>query len=177
MSFLRSPRPKFQNHLVFMTFHNGISVVSSFEVVWPLRPWRPRKVLGEYFQRLHFWNQWVPLIKMHCRVRYLLDFDLKIRSGQVWFKRWSFAKLSLLFFLLIKSLRKLRENMKHIILTKVFFVTFAFSGLTYFVLTCFLWKNGGIYQETNIEKKSFDEKMFWLKLYVGINNWIFTNAK
>jgi hypothetical protein len=21
---------------------------------------------------------------MHCRVRYLLDFDLKIRSGQVW---------------------------------------------------------------------------------------------
>ena len=26
----------------------------------------------------------VPLIKMHYRVRYSLDFDLKIRSGQVW---------------------------------------------------------------------------------------------
>ena len=25
----------------------------------------------------------VPLIKTHSRVRYLLDFDLKIRSGQV----------------------------------------------------------------------------------------------
>ena len=42
-----------------------------------------RKELGKYFQRLHFWNQWVPLIKMHYRVRYSLVFDLKIRSGQV----------------------------------------------------------------------------------------------
>ena len=50
--------------------------------VWPRRPRRPRKELGEYFQRLHFWNQWVPLIKTQCRVRYLLDFDLKLRSGQ-----------------------------------------------------------------------------------------------
>ena len=41
------------------------------------------KELGEYFHRLYFWNQWVPLIKMHCRVRYLFDFDLKIHSGQV----------------------------------------------------------------------------------------------
>ena len=41
------------------------------------------KELGEYFQQLHFRNQWVPLIEMHCRVRYLFDFDLKIRSGQV----------------------------------------------------------------------------------------------
>ena len=48
----------------------------------------------------------------------------------------------------------------------MFFVTFALSGLTYFVLTCFLWKYCGIYQETNIEKKSFDEKMFYLKLYI-----------
>ena len=30
------------------------------------------------------WNQFVPLIKMHYRLRYSLDFDLKIRSGQVW---------------------------------------------------------------------------------------------
>ena len=32
------------------------------------------KELGEYFQRLHFWNQWVPLIKMHRRMRCLFDF-------------------------------------------------------------------------------------------------------
>ena len=32
---------------------------------------------SEYFQQLHFQNQWVPLIKMHCRVRYLFDFDQK----------------------------------------------------------------------------------------------------
>ena len=42
------------------------------------------KETSEYFQWLHFWNQWVPLIKMHCRVRYSFDFDLKICSGQVW---------------------------------------------------------------------------------------------
>ena len=67
-----------------MPFHNRIFVVLSFEVVWPRRPRRPRKEPSEYFQQLHFWNQWVPLIKMHCRVCYLLDFDLKIHSGQVW---------------------------------------------------------------------------------------------
>ena len=27
------------------------------------------------------------MIKMHCRVRYLLDFDLKIRSGFIFSKR------------------------------------------------------------------------------------------
>ena len=37
---------------------------------------------SEYFQWLHFWNQWVPLIKTQCRLCYLLDFDLKIHSGQ-----------------------------------------------------------------------------------------------
>ena len=84
MSFSRSPRPKFQNHLVLITFHNRIFVVLSFEVVWPRRPRRPQKEPSEYFQWLHFWNQWVPLIKRQCRVRYLLNFDLKIHSGQVW---------------------------------------------------------------------------------------------
>ena len=67
-----------------MTFHNRIFVVLSFEVVWPQRPRRPRKEPSEYFQQLHFWNQFVPLIKMHYRVRYSFDFNLKIRSGQVW---------------------------------------------------------------------------------------------
>ena len=55
-----------------MTFLNRIFVVLSFEVVWPRRPQCPRKELGEYFQWLHFWNQFVPLIKMHYRVRYSL---------------------------------------------------------------------------------------------------------
>ena len=79
---LRSPRPKFQSHLVFYTFHNRIFVIVSFEVVWPRRPRRPQKEPSECFQRFHFWNQFVPLIKMHYRVRYSLDFDLKSRSGQ-----------------------------------------------------------------------------------------------
>ena len=41
------------------------------------------KELEEYFQQLHFRNQFDLLIKMHFRVRYLFDFDLKIHSGQV----------------------------------------------------------------------------------------------
>jgi hypothetical protein len=73
---------KITNHS-FMTFHNIIFVILGFEVVWHRQPRQPQKELGEYFQRLHFWNQWVPLIKMHCRVCYLFDFDLKIHSGQV----------------------------------------------------------------------------------------------
>ena len=73
MSFSRSPRPKFQNHLVFITFHNRIFVVFVFDKI-------SKGMLGEYFQRLHFWNQWIPLIKMHCNVCYLFDYDLKICS-------------------------------------------------------------------------------------------------
>ena len=80
---LEATEAKISKSSSFITFHNRIFVVLSFEVVWPRRPRRPRKELGEYFQRLHFWNQFVPLIKMHYRVRYSLDFDLKIRSGQV----------------------------------------------------------------------------------------------
>ena len=48
---------------------------------------------------------------------------------------------------------------------KVCFVTFALSSLIYFILTCSLWKYCGINKEINGEKKSFDEKKFWLKLY------------
>ena len=55
------------------------------------------KELGGYFQQLHFWNRCVPLIKMHCRVQYLFDFDFKIRSGQVC-KSCS-EKLKSIFFL------------------------------------------------------------------------------
>ena len=78
-SFSRSPRPKFQNHLVFMTFHNRIFVVFVFDKISKGMLVTIEKEVGEYFQRLYFWNQWVPLIKLHCRLRYLLDFDLKIQ--------------------------------------------------------------------------------------------------
>ena len=82
--FSRSPRPKFQNHLVFMTFHYRIFIVLVFDKISKGMLGTVEKELGEYFQRLHFLNQWVPLIKIHCRVCYLFDFDLKISSGQVW---------------------------------------------------------------------------------------------
>ena len=75
---------KFWISSIFNEFWFRIFSVLSFEVVWPQRPRRPRKEPSECFQKLHFWNQWVPLIKMHYRVRYSLDFDLKIRSGQGW---------------------------------------------------------------------------------------------
>ena len=68
---------------ILKTFIFQIFNILSFEVVWPWWPRRPRKEPSENFQRLHFWNQFVPLIKMQYRVRYSLDFDLKIRSGQV----------------------------------------------------------------------------------------------
>ena len=95
-------KTKFQNHLVFITFHNIIFVVLSFEVVWPRRPRCPRKEPSEYFQWLHFWNQFVSLIKMHYRVRYSLDFDLKIHSGQVW--------LSLVWVCTIVSVRIIKYS-------------------------------------------------------------------
>ena len=76
-------RPKFQNHLVFITFHNRIFVIFAFDKISKGMIVTVEKEPSEYFQQLHFWNQWVPLMKMQCRVRYLLDFDLKIRSGQV----------------------------------------------------------------------------------------------
>ena len=52
----------------FYKFSFRIFVILDFEVVWPRRPRRPQKEPSEYFQPLHFWNQWVPLIKMHYRV-------------------------------------------------------------------------------------------------------------
>ena len=48
------------------------------------RPQQPQKELGEYFQWLHFLNQWLPLIKMHYNVPHLFDFHPKITSGQGW---------------------------------------------------------------------------------------------
>ena len=96
-SFLRSSRPKFQNYLVFITFHNRIFVIFVFHKISKGMLVTIEKELVEYFQPLHFWNQWVPLIKMHCRVHYLFDFDLNIRSGQV----WGLTLVEMLFFNLI----------------------------------------------------------------------------
>ena len=58
-SFSRSPRPDFGFHLVFLSFH------LEFSSFWVSRLFD----LGDL-------KSPVLLIKMHCRVRYLLDFDL-----------------------------------------------------------------------------------------------------
>ena len=68
-----------------MTFHSRIFVIFVFGSM----PVTIKKELGEFFQRLHFWNQWAPLIKMHCRVLYSFDCDLKICSGQVCLWNWN----------------------------------------------------------------------------------------
>ena len=76
-SFSRSPRSKFQNPLVFKTFHYRVFIIFVFDKISNGMLVTIEKELGKYFQWLHFWNQLVPLIKMQCRVRYLFDFDLK----------------------------------------------------------------------------------------------------
>ena len=53
-SLSRSPRPKCQNHLVFMTFRNIIFVVFVFDKISKGMLVTIEKELGEYFQRLHF---------------------------------------------------------------------------------------------------------------------------
>ena len=97
--FLRSPRPKYQNHLGFMTFHCRIFVILVFDKISKGMLVTIEKELGEYFQRLYFWKQWVPLIKMYCKVRYLFDFDLKIHSGQVWVIKVPLKEQVLLLYL------------------------------------------------------------------------------
>ena len=47
---------------------------------------------------------WVPLFKMHCRVRYLFNFDLKIHSDHVWFLILLYlTTLYILFSILLKG--------------------------------------------------------------------------
>ena len=118
MSFLRPLRPKFQNHLVFTTLHNRIFFAFVFDKI---SKGMLEKELGEYFQRLHFWNQWVPLIKMHCRVRYLFDFDLKIRSDQVWHEQdgvGGCSKMPILIYVQGKKL-PIWEGVKNLRLLKL----------------------------------------------------------
>ena len=83
MTWLPGTWVKISTSSSFMTFHNKIFVVFVFNEISKRMIVTIEKEPSEYFQRLHFWNQWIPLIKMYCRVRYLLDFDLKIHSGQV----------------------------------------------------------------------------------------------
>ena len=55
-----------------MTFHNIIFVVLSFEVVWPRQPRRAQKESSEYFQWLHFWNQWfLKSAQARCECMYM----------------------------------------------------------------------------------------------------------
>ena len=46
--------PKFQNHLVFITFYNVIFVVFVFDKISKGMLVTIEKELGEYFQQLHF---------------------------------------------------------------------------------------------------------------------------
>jgi hypothetical protein len=73
-----------QRHCVFKPitrwFWNFLSSMTSKTIS---KPQQPQNLPSGFYFKLHFWNQWLPLIKMHCAVRYLFDFDLKIRSGQV----------------------------------------------------------------------------------------------
>ena len=62
-----------------MTFHNRIFVVFVFDEISKGMIVTIENFFNDYIS----FNQWVPLIKMHCRMQYLLDFDLKIHSGQV----------------------------------------------------------------------------------------------
>ena len=73
-----SPRPRFQNHLVFITFHNRIFVVYVFNKISNGMLVTIGKELRKYFQLSHFWNHWAPLI----RTRYLDHFTLKISWQQ-----------------------------------------------------------------------------------------------
>ena len=51
---------------------------------WPERILRSKHIYNDYIFEISWFHEPVPLIKINCRVRYLFDFDLKIRSGQVW---------------------------------------------------------------------------------------------
>ena len=102
-----------------------------------------------------------------CLLTYKKFYELRIPTGVARKISWmveftlSFHSLELISLLGLTIV----PSKEHFDVHKVFFCTFALSGLSYFILTCYLWKYCGICQETNEEKKSFDEKMFWLKLY------------
>ena len=69
---------RFRGH--FRPFHCRIFVTFVFDKISLVTI---KKRLGDYFQQLHFWNQWVLLIKMHWKMCYLFDIDLKrlLRPG------------------------------------------------------------------------------------------------
>ena len=65
-----------------MTFYNRIFVVFVFDEISKGMLVTVEKEPGKYFN-ITFLKSVGLLIKMHCRVRYLFDFDLRIRSDQV----------------------------------------------------------------------------------------------
>ena len=55
---------KFWIWFSFCKFLFRIIIVIGFKVVWPRQPQWPRKGVREFFQKLHFWNQCIPVKKM-----------------------------------------------------------------------------------------------------------------
>ena len=45
----------------FYRFLFRIFVVLDFKVIWPQWPWQPQMGLRDFFQKLQFWNQCVPM--------------------------------------------------------------------------------------------------------------------
>jgi hypothetical protein len=50
---------------------------------WPQRPWRPQKGLRAFFQKLHFWNQCIPMKKMRCVTASWSKFSLNLYTEEV----------------------------------------------------------------------------------------------
>ena len=72
---------KFVFHLVFRYFHLEFSSFMVFNEIWTLiliRPWWPQKGLGEFFQKLNFWNRYIPTKKMRYVTTFLSNFSLNL---------------------------------------------------------------------------------------------------
>ena len=59
----------------------------------PLKPQQPRRLPGGFCFRLHFWNQWLPLIKMSYRLFYLENFHFSnfqhpVSRAAIKFEKW-----------------------------------------------------------------------------------------
>jgi hypothetical protein len=64
-------------------FSFRIFVVWGFKVVWPRQPQQPQKVLRDFFQKLHFWNQCIPRKKMRHVSAFLSKFPLNLSTEEV----------------------------------------------------------------------------------------------
>ena len=74
--------------------HSTVASVTSKMTSKPQQPWRLPS--GFYF-KFHFWNQWLPLIKMSYRLTYLENFHfsdlLAASEAGCWkFEKWKFSE-------------------------------------------------------------------------------------